>query len=158
MLSWPQFLHLYAHFLDFCILCRLIFPARRSCRNISASQSERFESWGGGWVWNRSLAVCACVELTKASHGPSCNFISFPAGWKIVVIYMAQVQPDSNMSDICYYSEISFFLLVLLNGRCPCTLGWGGSLVDRPPCCIQVDPEKQQFLWLYPQTDESGDA
>lgn len=34
--------------------------------------------------------------------------ISFPALWagKIVVIYMAQVQPDSNMSDICYYSEI----------------------------------------------------
>lgn len=71
---------------------------------------------------------------------------------------MAQVQPDSNMSDICYYSEISFFcrcfwmvgVLVRRAGR--------GSLVDRPPCCIQVDPEKQQFFRLYSQTDESGDA
>ncbi len=53
------------------------------------------------------LTVCACVcGLLQPLMGPA--IISFPSlrAGKIVVIYMAQVQPDSNMSDISYYSEI----------------------------------------------------
>lgn len=53
--------------------------------------------------------VCFCVWLSTALQ-PLVRpvVISFPTlqGGKIVVIYMAQVQPNSNMSDICYYSEI----------------------------------------------------
>lgn len=48
-------------------------------------------------------------------------FPSLQAG-EILVIYTAQVRPDSNMSDICYYSRISFCPSTM-SGICPCKVG-----------------------------------
>ncbi len=57
-------------------------------------------------------------------------FPSLRAG-KMVVIYMAQVQRDSNMSDICYYSEIS--PPSAFEWWQPCTVDW-------EMCALLIDP------------------
>ena len=55
------------------------------------------------------LTVCASVcGLLQRHIGPAIISFPSPRAGKMAVIYMAQVQPDSNMSDICYYSEIFF--------------------------------------------------
>lgn len=57
------------------------------------------------------VRVCFHVWLPAALQPlVSPVVISFPPlqAEKIVVIYTAQVQPDGDMSDICYYSEVFF--------------------------------------------------
>lgn len=100
--------------------------------------------------------MCVCVGSLLPLMGPDIiSFLSLRPG-NIVVIYMAQVQPDSNMSDICYYSEI--FPPPGWSGGPPCNRGWKRYtwLID-PPAGYQSPQEKSPFM-LTTQTDESRGA
>lgn len=99
-------------------------------RSLGGSGEGGLRAVRGNTVWKMTVKwllsfVCVTVYSLQHSHRLNHNFISslpsFLAG--IVVIYMAQVQPDSNMTDICYYSEIFFSLLLCLSGGQTCKVG-----------------------------------